>query len=196
MTEPDTMTVRVDRTTVHRKAGGWTLPFLSPDVQACTTNHIPDYDGPACTDTAVWKVAQLHPSLHATIGFWCDTHLPAEQRPGAADAEPADACRVVEVDGEPIRVRSAGEMTEQDHAALAEVIAAARRKHAAEHPEAMTAADVVAYCTPDDVLTCIPCGKDIPGAVALADNDLPDGGLCGICDVDVYAAAEAAPDRS
>jgi hypothetical protein len=47
-----------------------------------------------------------------------------------------DACRVVEVDGEPIRVRGAGEMTDQDTAALAEVLGAARRKYAAEHPEA------------------------------------------------------------
>jgi hypothetical protein len=52
-------------------------------------------------------------------------------------------------------------------------------------------ADVVAYRTPEDVLTCIPCGKDIPGAVALADDDLPNGGLCRICDADVYCAAEA-----
>jgi hypothetical protein len=51
--------------------------------------------------------------------------------------------------------------------------------------------DVVAYRTPDDVLTCIPCGKDIPGAVELADDDLPNGGLCRICDADVYCAAEA-----
>lgn len=66
---------------VFRNPNGWTLPVLSPDVQDCTTNHIPDYDGPACTDTAVWKVARVHPGMGASIGFWCDTHLPAEHRP-------------------------------------------------------------------------------------------------------------------
>jgi hypothetical protein len=198
--QPDTVTVSVDRITVQRKDSGWTLPFLSPDVQECTTNHIPDYDGPACTDTAVWKVARVHPGLRASIGFWCDTHLPAEHRPAdeqptaadtswirayteeiedwkqrsvRAEAEregvkrvgptlpiPAeryadeqavaalaseqqdatsavDACRLVEVDGEPVRVRGSGDLTAEDHAALAEIIAAARRKHAAEHPEAV-----------------------------------------------------------
>ncbi|MFI0718895.1 hypothetical protein [Streptomyces sp. NPDC021224] len=57
------------------------------------------------------------------------------QLAAALDAEPIDTCRVVEIDGEPIRVHGAGEMTDRGRAALAEVIAAARRRYAAEHPD-------------------------------------------------------------
>jgi hypothetical protein len=46
-----------------------------------------------------------------------------------------DACRVVEVDGEPIRVHGSGEMSDESRAALAEVIGAARAKYVAEHPD-------------------------------------------------------------
>lgn len=64
----------------------------------------------------------------------------------------SDMCHVVAVDGELVRVRGIGEMTAESRAALAEVIAAARRRHAAEHPEAATACgdldpDSGAQCT-------------------------------------------------
>ncbi|GFH36604.1 hypothetical protein [Streptomyces pacificus] len=45
-----------------------------------------------------------------------------------------DACRPVEIDGETIRVRGAQEMTDEARAAFAEVVRAAKRKYAAEHP--------------------------------------------------------------
>lgn len=71
-------------THVHHNPAGWTLAFLSPDPQSCTTNHTPD--GAPCADTAVWKVVEHHdhdngPGL--TLSFWCDTHLPDEHRPAA-----------------------------------------------------------------------------------------------------------------
>lgn len=56
--------------------------------------------------------------------------------PAADQAELEDTCRAVEVDGQTIRVRGAGEMSEESRAALAEVIRAAKRKYEAEHPEA------------------------------------------------------------
>ncbi|TLQ43466.1 hypothetical protein [Streptomyces marianii] len=57
-------------------------------------------------------------------------------RRAAAEREQraADTCRPVEVDGETIRVRGAQEMTDEDRAAFAEVVRAAKRKYAAEHP--------------------------------------------------------------
>jgi hypothetical protein len=64
----------------HRPAG-WTLPYLEPGPQPCTTNHAPD--GTSCTNTAVWKVVELH-DLHATLSFWCNTHLPDKHRQLAA----------------------------------------------------------------------------------------------------------------
>lgn len=69
---------------VAHRLTGWLLPYLSPDTQDCTTNHIPENEGrPPCTAAAVWKVVELY-DMHATVSFWCDTHLPAEHRPPAA----------------------------------------------------------------------------------------------------------------
>jgi hypothetical protein len=59
-----------------------------------------------------------------------------DRRRTSSPPEPTDTCRLVEVDGEQVLVRGDGEMTEQDQAALAEVIAAARRRYAAQHPDA------------------------------------------------------------
>ena len=47
-------------------------------------------------------------------------------------AEPGDSCRVVEVDGTPVRVLGSGDMTDEELGFLAEVIAAARRRYEAE----------------------------------------------------------------
>jgi hypothetical protein len=49
------------------------------------------------------------------------------------DQPEPDRCRPVEIDGEIIRVRGAEEMSDESRAALADVIQAAKRKHAAEH---------------------------------------------------------------
>ena len=38
-----------------------------------------------------------------------------------------DVCRIIEIDGEPVRVRGEREMTEKDREMLAEVVAAAKR---------------------------------------------------------------------
>lgn len=57
---------------------GWTFPALSPDVQACTSNYVPEREGmPPCTATAVWKVVEMR-GMGATISFWCDEDLPPE----------------------------------------------------------------------------------------------------------------------
>lgn len=49
--------------------------------------------------------------------------------------DPEDTCRPVDIDGETIRVRGAGEMSDESREALADVIAAAKRKMAAEAPQ-------------------------------------------------------------
>lgn len=45
-------------------------------------------------------------------------------------------CQLVDVDGTPMRVQWAGELTEDDLAALRELRDACRRRYLAEHPEA------------------------------------------------------------
>ena len=63
---------------LHRPAG-WTLPDYT-DLADCTTNHTPqNANKPPCTNTATWKVVELH-TMHTTFSFWCDTHLPDEHR--------------------------------------------------------------------------------------------------------------------
>jgi hypothetical protein len=43
-----------------------------------------------------------------------------------------DECRIVEVDGEAIRVQASGEWTTEDHAAFAEIVRAAKKHMRAE----------------------------------------------------------------
>src|SRR6266542_373734 len=56
-----------------------------------------------------------------------------EPAPTLFDAEP-DTCRLVEVDGEVIRVHGAGEMNDEDRAAFAEIVRAARRRYERDNP--------------------------------------------------------------
>jgi hypothetical protein len=65
---------------VHHNPSGWVLPDFT-DLADCTTNHLPGNTEP-CTAPAVWKVVEDH-GLHLTIGFWCDTDLPAKHRAAA-----------------------------------------------------------------------------------------------------------------
>jgi hypothetical protein len=82
-TTPDTEAPEIR---VFHHPAGWTLPALSPDVQDCTTNHIPDRAGQLpCTALAVWRVVENH-GMHLTLSFWCDNDLPAEHRPAALPA--------------------------------------------------------------------------------------------------------------
>jgi hypothetical protein len=53
----------------------------------------------------------------------------------ATEATEEDTCQPIEVDGEVIRVRVNGELTEETQAAIADVIRAAKRRFSAEHPE-------------------------------------------------------------
>ena len=73
--------------------------------------------------------------LNLSMGFSpCDTDegecieggQPPREQPAAEDT-----CRPVEI----IRVHGAAEMSDESRAALAEVIAAAKRRYLAEHPE-------------------------------------------------------------
>jgi len=45
----------------------------------------------------------------------------------------SDECRVVEVDGEPVRVQASGDWDEKDHAAFASIVRAAKAKFAADN---------------------------------------------------------------
>ncbi|MFF3511567.1 hypothetical protein [Streptomyces sp. NPDC002573] len=71
------------------------------------------------------------------LGLGNPKPAPAHAPPAPVAQQPAaeDTCRPVEIDGEIIRVRGAAEMSEESRAALAEVIAAAKRRYLAEHPE-------------------------------------------------------------
>lgn len=46
-----------------------------------------------------------------------------------------DTCRPIEVDGETIRVHGGQNFTERDQELFAEVVRAAKRRYAAEHPD-------------------------------------------------------------
>jgi hypothetical protein len=46
--------------------------------------------------------------------------------------EPADTCRTVDLDGTPVHVRGTGEPTPQEREFLAAIVAAARRRYAAD----------------------------------------------------------------
>ena len=79
---------------VARRPAGWLLPYLSPDVQDCTTNHIPENEGQLpCAAVAVWKVVELY-DMHATVSFWCESDLPVEHRPAADGAQYGDDCEM------------------------------------------------------------------------------------------------------
>ena len=43
-----------------------------------------------------------------------------------------DDCRIVDVDGDPIRVQASGDWTDEDHAAFAEIVRAAKAKFASD----------------------------------------------------------------
>lgn len=64
----------------------------------------------------------------------------SQQTTEAADG---GACHQVQVDGETITVRGTGDFTEQDTEFFAEIVRAAKRRYAAEHP-ALTVADPAA----------------------------------------------------
>lgn len=46
--------------------------------------------------------------------------------PFDTDFGPADECRIVEVDGEPVSVHASGDWTDEDHSAFAEIVRAAK----------------------------------------------------------------------
>lgn len=70
----------------------------------------------------------------APAGHYADCPAAGEQ-PDVAQPEPADTCRPVTVDGEIVRVHGGHEMTDEERVAFADVIRAARRRYAAEHPD-------------------------------------------------------------
>ncbi|MET9909746.1 hypothetical protein ABZZ74_23575 [Streptomyces sp. NPDC006476] len=69
---------------VFRRDTGWMRPDYT-DFADCTSNFHRQQDGrPQCTAAAVWKVVEEHESADGfpmlSIGFYCDTDLPAEHR--------------------------------------------------------------------------------------------------------------------
>jgi hypothetical protein len=61
---------------------------------------------------------------------------PVSSGPAETEAtEPVDTCRPVEVDGETILVRGSGQFTDQEQQFASEIVRAAKRKYAVEHPE-------------------------------------------------------------
>lgn len=71
---------------VFCRDAGWVMGEENPEP--CTTNFHRQQDGrPPCTATAVWKVVEEHESADGfpmlSIGFYCDTDLPAEHRTAA-----------------------------------------------------------------------------------------------------------------
>lgn len=105
--------------------------------------------------------------------------------------EPEDTCRPVEIDGETIRVRGSGEMSEESQAALAEVIRAAKRKMAAEPPPIRQQIRAVAFnavapaLKRHDEWLRLTVRRSIADAVLAAIEDLLDLGeaeaWCKIC---------------
>ncbi|MFJ7049019.1 hypothetical protein ACIQVC_37275 [Streptomyces sp. NPDC101112] len=62
-----------------------------------------------------------------------DAHCPGRPTPEPDQGQAADdSCRAVDIDGDTIRVRGAGELTDQGRAALTEVVRAAKRRMAEE----------------------------------------------------------------
>jgi hypothetical protein len=92
-----------------------------------------------------------------------------EEQPAAA---PDDTCRLVDLDGEQIRVHGSGELTEQGRAALAEVVGAARRRHAAEqaqHDNQVRAAALREAADALDTHRCTQTGTN-PGLILPCDH--------------------------
>jgi DNA-binding CsgD family transcriptional regulator len=104
---------------------------LFAHVQRVTTTH-PRAQWDGHTTEEKYERIRLLPARAETERDSVKRVGPTRQQ-DATSAE--DACRVVEVGGEPIRVRGSGEMSDESRAALAEVIGAARAKCVAEHPD-------------------------------------------------------------
>lgn len=79
----------------------------------------------------------VHPVQGRT--FWSDSAVGAvphqADRTEAVEATGPDTCRAVEVDGETVRVRGSGEMTEEAQEALTALVRVAKAKFAADAPE-------------------------------------------------------------
>lgn len=76
--------------------------------------------------------AKAGPPLGTSVSRWVDARL-IELNAALDEHEPTDTCRLVEVDGEAIRVRGSGKFTDQAQEFAAEIVRAAKRKHEAEH---------------------------------------------------------------
>jgi hypothetical protein len=90
---------------------------------------------PARAETERDSVKRAGPALPIPAERYADEQAVAALTGQQEATSAEDACRVVEVGGEPIRVRGSGEMSDASRAALAEVIGAARAKYVAEHPD-------------------------------------------------------------
>jgi hypothetical protein len=98
-----------------------------------TATEVTEAPGPRCDSNRHPE----HPGF--TCGEVDQTRLFWDSRWAKGDAKPepieADTCRPIEVDGETVRVRGSGELTEEGQEALADLVRVAKTRFVAEAPE-------------------------------------------------------------
>ena len=111
---------------------------------------IPDDEGTVCgrlvgNELQGYVISRDHPYQRPYTRYvahfgTCDARprpapkLKAEPAPTLFDETEPDACRLVEVDGEVIRVHGAAEMNDEDRAAFAELVRAVKRRYVSDSP--------------------------------------------------------------
>jgi len=123
---------------ITRQAAGQPGPFLATPCAACTHPYNWHAGSARCQvsdgESQCGCAAFVDPAARQTTG-----------------QDHTEACRPVEVDGTTVLVRGNSNWTEQDQHFMAEVVQAAKRKYAAEHPpvgqpaEAQAADEAEAY---------------------------------------------------
>lgn len=86
----------------------------------CDSNRHPEHPGFTCGE------------VDQTRLFWDSRWAKRDAKPEPIEA---DACRPIEVDGETVRVRGSGELTEEGQEALAALVRVAKARFVAEAPE-------------------------------------------------------------
>jgi hypothetical protein len=100
-------------------------------VKAAAQGHAPTTPYDRGVNRAVdWVTMRVLEAIDARLVSGASVSGPA-----ATQATEPDTCRPVEVDGQTIRVRGSGQFTEQEQEFAADIVRAAKRKYAAEHPE-------------------------------------------------------------
>lgn len=119
------------------KSGSWDAQIRDDIAASCAEMILRALDTPAVDQPAV----DHEHVVQAT------TKQPVSD-PQPLDESDPDTCHVVHIDGEPVRIHGQSDMTPETAGYFAEVVRAAKRKHAAEHPD--SAAHSVAPTTTKD----------------------------------------------